>query len=292
MTYFSPSRLTTASDTGAASPGSVMTEGAAAGFAAGSRLIAAELRPSIAAYYRFADYARNIARDSTLSPDDRRRRLERLDAVLSGADAAGDEPAQQLSAGLREDFLARSLPLEHARHLLQAYQADVAGRPCRSWSELLAYCRYAAAPMGRFVLDLHGEDRTAWPAAEALCSALALVGQIRNCQADRPLHLPQEWLTEAGVQPEDILAPRSTPGLRRVFARLLDGVDRLHEAAASLPRQIRNRGLRLEAACAFAMSRRLAARLRRGDPLAGRIELSRSDRICATFAAVRYAWRR
>ena len=32
-----------------------------------------------------------------------------------------------------------------------------------NWDELMDYCRYSAMPVGRFVLDVHGEDRATWP---------------------------------------------------------------------------------------------------------------------------------
>ena len=281
MTYFSPTRLA-AADIAVTPAGSATSEPMpAACFAAGSRRIAPELRPSIAAYYRFAAYARRMADRSAHAPDDGRRHLGQLDAVLSGqATPDASDPGHALAAAVRADFMSRHLPLEHARHLLQAYAADIADRPCRSWSDLLAYCRYAAAPMGRFVLDLHGEDRAAWPAAEALCAAMTIVAQVRDGRAARPHHLPQDWVAEAGG------------ALPPVLTRLLDGVDRLHEAAAPLPRQIRARGLRMEAARSLALSQRLAKRLRRRGPKAGDVELSRLDRIYATFAALRFAWRR
>ena len=29
----------------------------------------------------------------------------------------------------------------------------------RDWDDLMDYCRYSAMPVGRFVLDVHGESR-------------------------------------------------------------------------------------------------------------------------------------
>jgi len=296
MTYFSSNRLSIEPGIGAPAVRVAGESGPTLCFAANSRFIATELRPSVALFYRFATLAGSIADSRDVSSKEKRRDLERLDAILTGTSATEDSPARHVAAHLRTDFLARGLPLDHLRHLLQAAQADAANRPCRSWSDLLAYCRYAAAPAGRFVLDLHGEDRAAWPAAEALCSALTIVGRIRDCQTEwrvhRRLYIPLDWLTGAGAHPDDLLAPRCTSALRQALGQVLDGLDRLHGAAAELPRHIRDRGLRMEAARTLALSRRLAVRLRRGDPIAERIDVSSYDRGFATFTGLSYAWRR
>jgi len=40
------------------------------------------------------------------------------------------------------------------------------------------------APVGRFVLDVHGEARTTWPANDALCAALQVVNHLQDCAKD------------------------------------------------------------------------------------------------------------
>jgi phytoene/squalene synthetase len=60
-----------------------------------------------------------------------------------------------------------------------------------------------------------------------------------------------------------------------VFNRVLDGVDRLLAAAAPLPAQIADAGLRREAGAILAIAVALAGKLRRRDPLAARVRLGR-----------------
>jgi squalene synthase HpnC len=265
-------------------------------FPVASRLISAGLRPAIVAYYRMARAADDIADHPTLAAPEKLRRLEAIDAVLSGrADAAGDA-VQRAARDLRAIFTARGLTIEHARHLMQAFRADAVNRPCRTWSDLLAYCRYSAAPVGRFVLELHGEDRAAWPAADALCSALQILNHLQDCQADwrdlRRLYIPAEWLEEAGLDTSALLAARATPALRRTLDRTLDGVDRLHRLAAPLPRLLADRGLRMQAIAVLTLSRRLARRLRRRDPLAARFGVSSLEKTIALAYGALRGWRR
>jgi squalene synthase HpnC len=265
-------------------------------FPVGSRLISAALRPSVLAYYRFARAADDIADHPRLDPSEKLRRLELLDGILQGHAADHADPAQAAAVSVRGDFVERKLTLEHARHLVQAFRADTQNRPCRSWSDLLTYCRYSASPVARFLLELHGESAAARPAGEALCAALQILNHLQDCQADwrdlQRLYIPQEWLDAAGVAPAALLAPSATPALRRVLDKVLDGVDRLHAAAAPLPRLIADRGLRMEAVAVLHLSRRLAARLRRRDPLAGRIAMTKFDKALALASGVIFGWRR
>ncbi len=266
-------------------------------FPVASYLISAKHRPVIVAYYRMARAADDIADHPALSAPEKIRRLEAIDGVLAGrAAAVAGDAAQDAARIVHEAFVARGLAPEHARHLIQAFRADAVNRPCRSWSDLLAYCRYSAAPVGRFVLDLHGEDRVAWPAAEALCAALQILNHLQDCQVDwrdlRRLYIPRDWLDEAGLAPDALLEPRAAPALRAVLDRMLDGVDRLHDTAAPLPRLVADRGLRMQVIAVLTLSRRLARRLRRRDPLATRVAVSRIEKALALAYGALRGWRR
>lgn len=249
-------------------------------FPVGSWLIAAELRPVVAAYYRVARAADDIADSSRIDMAEKLRRLDTIDANLTGR--INDDPD---AVALREVFLARGLTLEHARHLLEAFKTDAANRQCRNWSDLLAYCRFSAAPVGRFLLELHGESKTAWPASDALCTSLQILNHLQDCQNDwhqlRRLYIPSDWLHEARLTEAALLQPTTSPALRHVLNRVLDGVDRLNQSAAALPGQLTDRRLRMEATTIVFIARRLAKRLRRRDPLATRVELSAVEKAAA-----------
>ena len=89
-------------------------------------------------------------------------------------------------------------------------------------SEGTAWVTGADEP-GRHVLDLHGEDRSAWPANDALCSSLQVLNHLQDCGKDLHVlnrsYLPEDMLAEAGASVADVLAPEETPGLREVFGR-------------------------------------------------------------------------
>ena len=91
---------------------------------------------------------------------------------------------------------------------------------------------------------------------------------------------------EFGTGVGDVLGAAETPGLRRVFSALLDRCDGLLVEAAGLPGLVRDRRLRLETAVILGLARRLAARLRLGDPVAGRVKLRRVDVAGSLFGAL------
>jgi phytoene/squalene synthetase len=180
----------------------------------------------------------------------------------------------------------------HATELLVAFRQDAVKRRYASWGELLDYCRVSAMPVGRHVLDLHGEGRETWPASDALCAALQVLNHLQDVGKDLAAldrcYMPDDLMARFGTGVAEIAGPRETPGLRRVFDALLDECDALNRVARGLPAAVRDRRLRLECAVIVGLAERLAGRLRRQDPVAGRVKLSRWDVAGALAGAMRY----
>ena len=132
-------------------------------FPVASRLVRPELRPAILAFYRFARAADDVADHAQAAPEEKLEQLARMEAGLRGRAGASPE-----GESLRAVLQARGLTDRHALDLLEAFRRDVTKRRYADWAELMDYCRYSAAPVGRFVLDLHGETSTIWPANDAL----------------------------------------------------------------------------------------------------------------------------
>jgi farnesyl-diphosphate farnesyltransferase len=250
-------------------------------FPVGSFLIRRELRPHIHAFYRFARQADDIADNPDLSPEDKVRRLDRMAEIIDGAPGADSPAAVAMRASLRETGVT---PV-HCHDVLRAFRLDATKTRYRDWDDLMEYCRYSAAPVGRQVLDLHGEARTNWAANDALCAALQILNHLQDCAADRRdldrVYLPADMLAACGSGVADLARDRMSPGLRAVADRLLDGTDRLIAAASAFPSGVKSWGLRCEVAAILELASRLAAHLRRGDPLAGRVKLGKGDFLAA-----------
>jgi farnesyl-diphosphate farnesyltransferase len=259
-------------------------------FPVGSLLIGRQFRPHVHAYYAFARNADDIADSPTLAPQDKIDRLDVMEAVLLGRRNDGSPSALRL-----RDSLARcGLSPVHATDLLIAFRQDATKKRYATIDELYNYCRYSAAPVGRFLIDLHGESYECYAASDALCISLQILNHLQDCskdleQLDR-CYLPKALMSHFGATLNDLRGAQETPQLRRVFITLLDRVDRLNQAATELPALMRNRRLRLESAIIVGLARRLARRLAGNDPIATRVALKRQDAIGAILAATRFIW--
>lgn len=244
------------------------------GYPFGSFLLPQPLRPHVAAFYRFARQADDIA-DAPGGGAVAIALLDRLESVLDGV--ADDTDFALAATEFRKSLLATGLTPAPAKALLSAFRQDARGWNCEDWDDLLAYCQLSAAPVGRYLLALHGENETAWGAADSLCAAVQILNHVQDCRADwlflGRCYMPDTWLRAEGIQRQDLDDAVCSPGLRRVIDRMLDGTRRLLDQAAPLPRQLRNRRLRAEAAVIHALAERLLLRLRRNDPLRARVGL-------------------
>jgi squalene synthase HpnC len=254
-------------------------------FPVGSILIARRLRPHVTCYYAFARAADDIADNAALAPDEKVRRLDAFEAGLA-AGAISPEVAVRLRASLA----ATGVPDRHARDLLAAFRQDATKLRYATWDELLDYCALSAHPVGRYLLDLHGEAPATHRPGDALCAALQVLNHLQDCGEDRRdldrVYLPGDWMAEAGIDVTALDAAAASPGLRRVIDRCLDGCVRLLDRSAPLAGMIRARRLAAEVAVIQQLARRLAARLRREDPLAGRVKHSRLDLVAGLIAGL------
>jgi phytoene/squalene synthetase len=141
------------------------------------------------------------------------------------------------------------------------------------------YCRYSASPVGRYLLDVHGEDPAGKHYSDALCDALQVINHLQDCKVDylemNRVYVPLDHLSAEGIGVEALAEPKSSPALRRVLDRLLDETDALMIRARKLPGALRDTRLRCESAIIVRLADTLIGHLRRRDPLAGRVKLTK-----------------
>ena len=188
-------------------------------FPVASRLIDARHRGIILAFYEFVRVADDIADHTTLGEREKLDQLDRLEANLLGQGSDNPEAVR-----LRDALAERGLPPRHAQDLLIAFRMDVTKLRYANWDELIHYCSYSAMPVGRFVLDVHGEARTTWPASDALCSALQVINHLQDCGKDyRSLdrvYIPQDAFSAAGTGPEALGEARASSALRSAITAI------------------------------------------------------------------------
>ena len=248
-------------------------------FPVASRLIPGALRPHVHTFYLCVRAADDVADDGARPPDEKMALLTAMDEALQGV--RGEDETTRYAVAHRESARATGVTIDHARHLLQAFMMDVTKRRYRNWSELINYCLYSAAPVGRYLLDLHGEDGGARPYTDSLCMALQILNHLQDCKDDYlnldRVYLPLDMLNDAGTNVEALSAERSSPQLRAALDRVLARTDELIVKARLGPPLIRRRGLRLETAVIVAIAERLSARIKGDDPIARRVALGRAE---------------
>ncbi len=253
-------------------------------FPVASRLVAPRHRAPIMAFYRFARAADDIADNPLASEPHKHAALEAMRASL-----AGESGAEPTAMALREVIVANALTPRHALDLLEAFRRDVVKRRYADWDELIDYCAVSAMPVGRFVLDVHGEAHTLWPASDALCAALQIINHLQDCAADYctidRVYLPQDMLAAAGASDGDLARDRATPELRSVIDALAARCQDLLREAAGFARAIRDRRLGVEVAVIHKLAVSLAARLRIRDPLSQRVHHARREALLLALSA-------
>jgi squalene synthase HpnC len=242
-------------------------------FPVASWLIAPRYRLAILAFYNFVRTADDIADHATLPPQEKLALLDRLDAGLTGQDN-GDAVAVKLRSVLAEHKLSP----KHAQDLLAAFRLDVTKLRYRDWDDLIGYCSLSAMPVGRFVLDVHGESRDCWPANDALCAALQIINHLQDCKEDyrnlNRVYIPQDTLAACNTAVEALGAPRATPELLQCLHALAERTGRLLSESDVFSALIDDWRLGLEVSVINTLAHRLTQILQKRDPLNERVHLA------------------
>ena len=245
-------------------------------FPVASLLIRASHRPIILAFYYFVRAADDVADDPALTPEEKIERLDRMEAALLG-DSSSDGYPQ--AAALRRALSERDLATRHAQDLLKAFRLDAVKRRYADWNELMAYCALSAMPVGRFVLDVHGESPSTWAASDAICAALQINNHLQDCGEDyRDLdrvYVPMDALAAHGLGVEALGAKSASPALRRCIAELAVRTADLLREGEGLIGEIADWRLRLEISVIHAFAMRITRLLATRDPLSEETHLSK-----------------
>lgn len=249
-------------------------------FPVASRLIKERHRPPIMAFYRFARAADDVSDHATASAPEKLRLLDEMERTL-----LGELDSAPQAFALRKVLQEYKLSEQHALLLLEAFRRDVTKLRYADWDELMDYCRYSAMPVGRFVLDVHGEDRASWPASDALCAALQVINHLQDCGKDyrslNRVYIPSSLFADAGA----LGADRASPALLEAIRALAERNDELLRRARPFAGRIGDRRLALEVSLIQTFAEDLNARLKRRDPLSERVHHRKLELMPLAFQA-------
>lgn len=225
-----------------------------------------------------------------MSADEKIARLDGFEAAVTGRDTT--DPAYAKGHAMRESLRATNVPARHCVDLIAAFKQDAIKGRYADWDDLVAYCILSAAPVGRYLVDLHGGSRNGYGPSDALCIALQVINHLQDCQDDyRTLdrvYLPQDWMATDGAAVEDLDASACTPGLRRTVDRCLEGCRALLTEARFLPGGVIDRRLGMESAVIVDVAETLVRKLAREDPLKAPVKLTKPQAaMCALRGVAR-----
>lgn len=234
-------------------------------------------------YYRFARYADDVADDPKLKPQHKVEQLYQLeDIFLNNKPYKGQK--FRFVRELRQKFTEFGLSTSLATDLLIAFRKDAMGFEYQTWGQLVDYCKYSAAPVGRFMLAVHDENPSTYLPAASLCVALQIVNHIQDLKYDAELlgriYLPSELTEKYHIMPEDLRADKSSPGLKKAIEKIMEKTRGLIKEGEILPQIIRSASLRAEVCIILSLTNIMVKKILKGDVLAKEIKLSAWNWLC------------
>ena len=247
------------------------------------RLVSPKLRPIVQAYYAAARKADDIADNYTFSCQ---QKLQLLNEEEKNFFAANDTVAGNLG----QIFVAENLDCHLYTDLLEAFRRDAKGTPIEIWEQLLDYCRYSAAPVGRFMLAIHDESAAAYLPAETLCAVLQITNHLQDMKADacnlRRCYLPTQMMNKYGVEFTDICLTKATPSLQALIKDIVCRLKAMLKDAKILFSLVQNRRLKAELGVIFSLTNSMLKKIEKGDVIALRPNLNLFDWQKAFLAGV------
>ncbi|MHB1286298.1 MAG: squalene/phytoene synthase family protein [Leptospirales bacterium] len=255
----------------------VLTQSHYENFPVASILLPASTRPAISVIYAFA----RTADDYSDEVEDLGQSLGLLSNWRDLLYQSSREPVDHFVFRALHDVINRyELPVEWLDHLIMAFERDrhVVRHP--TFSDLIAYSRLSANPVGRLLLWIHGyrEERLLLK-SDAICTALQLANFWQDIGVDREkgrIYVPLSEMEAAGLSEESLYA--GTDARHEVLKKRLRSYTLgLFAGGRDLPGALRGR-LSLEIALVLAGGIRILDRgTQAGRPLTERPVLSRLD---------------
>jgi squalene synthase HpnC len=113
------------------------------------------------------------------------------------------------------------LPLTPFRSLIEANRRDQGAVRYRDFEELLSYCQFSAAPVGRLVLLVFDQSTPVRQSlSDDVCNGLQLVEHLQDVGEDwgkGRVYLPQSDLVRFGCSESDLARPSASPALRALL---------------------------------------------------------------------------
>ena len=188
------------------------------------------------------------------------------------------------------------LPIQLFSDLIHAFEQDQVVTRYQSWTDVFAYCRYSANPVGRLVLRLCGyADTERDRLSDATCTALQLANFWQDVTVDyekNRVYIPLDLLSKHGCTVIDIATHNFTPAFRGVMRDAVAVARKLFEEGLPLVKMVDRRlGFDLDLFSQGGLQVLDKIERQRYDVLGKRPKVSKVDRIgIVAHALVRAAF--
>jgi len=213
-------------------------------FPVASLLLPASLRRPIAAIYRFARTADDIADEGDAPAALRLEQLARMGRQLDRIEA-GESVQEPLFAELGSAIAGYRLPLAPFRDLLSAFAQDCVKTRYADFVQLTDYARRSADPVGRLLLVLFGAATPqALACSDRICSALQYINFWQDVSIDYAkgrIYLPQDEMERFGVDEAHLAAAAPSERLRALLRFQVERTRALLHEGAALGRMLSGR---------------------------------------------------
>jgi phytoene/squalene synthetase len=167
---------------------------------------------------------------------------------------------------------------------------DVTKLRYENWDEVIHYCRYSAMPVGRFMLDVHGESPSTWAASDALCAGLQINNHLQDCGKDyrdlNRVYLPRDALAAAGASVEALGERRASAPLLQCLHSLAARTELLLNDSKSLSAEVKDFRLELEISVIQRFADKIVQLLKVRDPLSETVHLGPAELLAHSFGGI------
>jgi phytoene synthase len=200
-------------------------------FAAAARLFDRETRAGAYLLYAWCRHCDDVIDGQELgfgsvprTPVEMRASLEELRSQTRDA-LAGKPMSDPIFAAFQEVARRHQIPERHPFELLEGFAMDAEGRAYATIDDTLSYCYHVAGVVGVMMSHvMSARDAATLDRASDLGLAFQLTNIARDVVDDAKagrIYLPRDWLAEAAIPPEAILAPEHRASLHTLAVRLL-----------------------------------------------------------------------
>lgn len=260
-------------------------------FPVASFMIDKNKRPIVIAYYNFARMCDDIADNPKLTKKEKLESLERIENIITGKETkTGNKKNLRIAKNLYKVMIENNLNIENAYNLLVAFKQDSKGYKYQIWEELIEYCRYSAAPVGRFLLDIHSEKISLVWNGDAFCAALQIINHLQDIKKDytnlKRIYFPKKLLEEFKINSKNLTAETESKSLKKFKLKIISNIEGLLCESEVMIKRISSFRLRVEVAVMFCLAKKLTNKLETSDILEKHIKLNKIDWIYAGISGL------